>query len=51
MGIRVSKTNIIERNKLMKIITNPETVAAIKEIIDQQENQPSMVRLYVAGFG
>ncbi len=41
----------VERNEFMKIITNTETVAAIKDIIDQQEDQPSMVRLYVAGFG
>lgn len=35
----------------MKILTNHETVAAIKDIIDQQEDQPNIVRLYVAGFG
>ncbi len=34
----------------MKIVTNAETVAAIKSIIDAQEDQPGFVRLYVAGF-
>lgn len=35
----------------MKIETNVETIDAIKDILEGQEDQPEFVRLYVAGFG
>lgn len=35
----------------MNVITNDETLKAMKSIIDGNEDQPSSVRLYVAGFG
>jgi len=35
----------------MKIQTNQETVEAIKGIVGQQADQPSNVRIYIAGMG
>lgn len=35
----------------MKIITNDDTVNEIKKIIDAQSDQPSNIRIYVAGMG
>jgi len=35
----------------MKIQTNQETVEAIKGIVKQQADQPSNVRIYIAGMG
>lgn len=35
----------------MKIQTNQETVNAIKAVIDQQADQPSNIRIYIAGMG
>lgn len=35
----------------MKVQTNQETVDAIKTIVDQQADQPSNVRIYIAGMG
>ncbi len=35
----------------MKVLINEESVKAIKDIVDSTEDQPSNVRLYVAGFG
>jgi hypothetical protein len=35
----------------MKVQTNQETVDAIKGIVEQQADQPSNVRIYIAGMG
>jgi hypothetical protein len=35
----------------MKVQTNQETVEAIKGIVTQQADQPSNVRIYIAGMG
>lgn len=35
----------------MKIQTNQETVDAIKGIIEQQQDQPNNIRVYIAGMG
>lgn len=35
----------------MKIQTNKETVDAIKALVEQQKDQPSNVRIYIAGMG
>ncbi len=34
----------------MKILTNDETIKAIKEITAEIEDQPKNIRLYVQGF-
>lgn len=35
----------------MKIVTNAETALEIKKIIQAQTDQPSNVRVYIAGMG
>lgn len=35
----------------MKILTNDQTVEAIKEVMASQEGQPQNIRLYIAGMG
>lgn len=35
----------------MKIQTTQETVDAIKALLEQQADQPSNVRIYIAGMG
>jgi hypothetical protein len=35
----------------MKVLTNELTLTEIKKIIDAQTDQPSNVRIYIAGMG
>jgi len=35
----------------MKIITNEDTINEIKKIINAQPDQPSNIRIHVAGMG
>lgn len=35
----------------MKVLTNQDTIDAIKEIVAQQPDFPGTVRIYLAGMG
>lgn len=35
----------------MKIQTNVETIEAIQQVMNQQNDRPKTVRLFMAGFG
>jgi len=35
----------------MKVETNQETIEAIKKLVEQQEDQPKNIRIYIAGMG
>lgn len=35
----------------MKININQETVSAIKTIVEQNQDKPSNIRIYIAGMG
>ena len=50
MEVRVLE-HIMKRRVCMKIQTNQETVDAIKSIVEQQADQPSNIRIYIAGMG
>ena len=54
-SITITNTNINLYGKnlggSMKIQSNQETVDAIKGLLEQQKDQPSNVRIYIAGMG
>lgn len=35
----------------MKVLTNELTLAEVKKVIEAQADQPSNVRIYIAGMG